>query len=193
MYRLIIALFSLCSSAVVLSACDSGAPPSAAAPVLKIAERVQVQAPADKVWRISGDFDALPRWLPTIAKTELIRGQNNKPGAVRLLTLKEGGTVEQELLAYDAAAMSYRYRIIRGVLPVSDYESTINVEPAGNGKSKAIWSANFKRMDTKGKPAPGAGDKAAMHAVRSHYEAGLDNLKKIAEGARGIAPARATP
>jgi mxaD protein len=176
-------LLPVLSFVAVLAACGGEAPSRSAAPTLKVTKSVEINAPADQVWRKINDFNALHRWLPTIAKTEITRGQNNKPGAVRLLTLKAGGTVEQLLLAYNPAGMSYTYRIIRGVLPVSNYKSTITVESTGRNKSKVTWSSKFQRKDRMGKPAPGAGDKAAIDAVKSPYQAGLNNLKKIAERA----------
>lgn len=171
----------LLSFAAFATACSDEAPSTSAAPTLKVIKRVELNAPAAEVWQRLDDFNALHRWLPTIAKTEIIRGKNNKPGAIRLLTLKAGGTVEQELLAYDPAEMSYTYRIIRGVLPVSHYRSTVKVESLGNDRSRVTWAGEFKRKDTGPNPAQGADDEAAIKAVEFPYQAGLKNLKNITE------------
>jgi mxaD protein len=70
------------------------------------------------------------------------------------------------------------------VLPVSDYTSTVRVKSAGKGKSTVIWSGSFKRKDTSDKPAANADDATATKAMSGVYEAGLDNLKKMMEGAK---------
>ncbi|MGH8502429.1 MAG: SRPBCC family protein [Gammaproteobacteria bacterium] len=174
----------LLSLAFGLAACGGEPPATSSTPMLKVTRSVEIDAPPALAWQKIKDFDALHEWLPTIARTRITRGHNNTPGAVRLLTLKKGGTVEQELLAYDAAGMSQTWRIIRGVLPVSDYESTIRVEALGDDRSKVIWTGEFRRRDTGDKPQEGEDDKAAIDAIESRYRAGLSNLKKIIERGR---------
>jgi mxaD protein len=63
------------------------------------------------------DFDDLNEWRSVVAGPETTkRGDDNRPGAVRLLTLGDGGTIKEELMAYDDAGMSYTYKILGGVL-----------------------------------------------------------------------------
>ena len=80
---------------------------------------------------------AAPRltWHPAVATDEIVEGKNNTVGAVRLLTLKGGGTIKEKLLAFDAAGRSFKYAILEGVLPVSDYTSTFAVKSAGKNQS----------------------------------------------------------
>jgi Polyketide cyclase / dehydrase and lipid transport len=66
---------------------------------------------------------------------------------VRLLILKAGGTMEQEPLIHDAANMTYTYRIIRGVLPVSNYRLTIAGEPIDHNTIGVVWTGDFQRKD----------------------------------------------
>lgn len=155
----------------------------AAVPVLKVSESVQVNAPASDVWKHVKNFGGLDTWHPAVAKDEIVSGKNNHAGAVRLLTLKDGGTIKEELLKMNDAGKSYRYRIIEGVLPVSDYSSTITVKPAGKGKSKVTWSGHFKRKDTGENPGEKENDKAATDTISAVYKAGLDNLKQLSESA----------
>ena len=44
----------------------------------------------------------LNTWHPALASDEIVEGTNNTVGAVRLLTLKGGGTIKEKLLAYNA-------------------------------------------------------------------------------------------
>jgi mxaD protein len=154
----------------------------AAAPLLKVTRSVTIEAPATQVWAKCGDFDALDRWHPAVAKDTLTKGENNVPGAVRHLDIKGGGYVDEELLHYSGKGHYYSYRILDSGLPVSDYHSTLSVKAAGPGnKSVVTWTGTFKRKDTGPNPADNANDKAATDAISGVYESGLDNLKKTLE------------
>ena len=153
----------------------------AAAPALHVTKSVTINADAAKVWDTMKNFDGLNTWHPAVAKDEIVSGTNNHAGAVRLLTLKDGGTIKEKLLAYSAPSKMMKYSILEGVLPVSGYTSTISVKSAGKGKSTVTWHGNFKRKNTGAKPAEDQNDKAATDTISSVYQAGLDNLKKISE------------
>ena len=151
-------------------------------PVLKVTKSVTIDAPADKVWDQVKNFGGLNTWHPAVEKDEIVAGKNNEVGAERLLTLKGGGTIREKLLAYDAKNHSFKYSILEGVLPVSDYTSTVSVVAAGKDKSTVTWSGAFKRKDTSEKPAPDADDATATKTMSGVYEAGLENLKKMMGG-----------
>ena len=153
-------------------------------PVLKVTKSVTIDAPAEKVWQQVRNFDGLNTWHPAVEKDEIVAGKNNEVGAERLLSLKGGGTIKEKLLAYDDAHHSFKYAILEGVLPVSDYTSTISVKSAGKGKSTVTWSGEFKRKDTGDKPAADANDETATKTMSGVYQAGLDNLKKMLGGAK---------
>ena len=155
---------------------------SAAAPWLHVRQSVTINAPAGKVWNAVKDFNALNSWHPALAKDEIVEGTNNTVGAVRLLTLKDGGTIKEKLLAFDAAHHKYRYTILEGVIPVSDYTSTLTVASAGKGKATVTWSGRFHRKNTGDNPADNENDKTAVGAITGVYQGGLENLKKMLEG-----------
>ena len=154
----------------------------AAAPVLKVSKHATVDADVDKTWATIKDFGGLDKWHPALESDKIVAGKDNEVGAERLLTLKGGGTIKEKLLSYDAATHSYKYANLEGVLPVSDYTSTISVTPAGKGKSTVTWSGEFKRKETSEKPAAGADDDAATKTMSGVYQAGLDNLKTMMDG-----------
>lgn len=154
----------------------------AAAPWLHVTQTVQIQAPAGKVWDAAKNFDQLNTWLPPVAKDEIVEGQNNTVGAVRLLTLKDGGTVKEKLLAYTPSARTFRYQIVESVLPVSHYTSVFTVKSAGHGKSTVTWSGRFKRKNEGASPGDNENDKAATDTITGVYQAGLSTLKKTLEG-----------
>ena len=153
----------------------------AAAPALHVTKSVTINADAAKVWDIVKNFDGLNTWHPAVAKDEIVSGTNNKVGAVRLLTLKDGGTIKEKLLGYSSQDHRFKYSILEGVLPVSSYTSSFVVKSAGKGKATATWSGNFKRKNVGDKPADNENDKTATDTMGAVYQAGLDNLKKMAE------------
>ncbi|MGQ0656819.1 MAG: SRPBCC family protein [Chromatiales bacterium] len=152
---------------------------------LKVEKEITVNAPAEKVWDLIKDFCAIDNWHPAVSKCEGNGG--NEKGARRVLTLNDansGLTIDDEMTGYDAAKMMYRYRITRvdpAVLPVSTYASQIEVIPDG-GNSKVHWKGAFYRSFTQNNPPPEQSDEAATSAITGLYEAGLAEIKKLAEG-----------
>ena len=154
----------------------------AAAPQLTTSKTVTIDASATQVWHAVRDFGGLNTWHPAVATDEIVEGTDNTVGAVRLLTLKGGGTIKEKLLKFNAPGRSFKYAILEGVLPVSDYTSTLTVRSLGKGKSSVTWSGRFKRKNVGDNPADNENDKTAVDAVGGVYQGGLDNLKKVVEG-----------
>jgi mxaD protein len=153
----------------------------AAAPPLTTSKTITIDASAAKVWNAAKDFNGLNTWHPAVAKDEIVEGKNNTVGAVRLLTLKGGGTIKEKLLRFDPAGRSFKYDIIEGVLPVSDYTSTFVVKSVGKNKSSVTWTGHFKRKNVGDNPADNENDKTAVDTISGVYQSGLENLKKIVE------------
>lgn len=170
------------NTAIVAGLCLlAGGFTQAAAPPLTASKTITIDAPAAKVWQAAKDFDGLNKWHPAVATDEIVEGKNNTAGAVRLLTLKNGGTIKEKLLAFDAAGRSFKYAILEGVLPVSDYTSTFAVKSLGKGKSSVTWSGRFKRKNVGENPGDQENDKTAVDTMDGVYQSGLDNLKKMVE------------
>jgi mxaD protein len=153
----------------------------AAALPLTTGKTITIDASAAKVWHAAKDFNGLNTWHPAIATDEIVEGKNNTVGAVRLLTLKGGGTIKEKLMAFDSARRSFKYAILEGVLPVSDYTATFVVKPLGKEKSSVTWTGHFKRKNIGDNPGDKENDKTAVDTISGVYQGGLDNLKKIAE------------
>jgi hypothetical protein len=138
-------------------------------------ESVDISAPAHKVWDTVKNWSNLHGWHPAFASTELISGQNDVPGAIRKLTLKDGPSFEEELTAFDDRDMTFRYKIIsEAPLPLTDYDSTIQVLSLGPTKSSVVWRSSFL-------PKPDAKDDVLMASVDQLYLGGLQNLKHMLE------------
>lgn len=139
---------------------------------LSVTETTQVAASPDKVWEVIGDFAGLPGWHPAVLKTDIVKGNNNRKGAVRSITTKDGAKIVEELSAYSSGKHSMTYRIIESPLPVKDYVSTLLVAPAGKG-SRITWKSSFNRDAA----AAGVDDAKAKDIVSGIYKAGFDGLR----------------
>lgn len=170
---------SVLTATALLSACATMHKDSAAN--LAVVEKVTINAPAAKVWAKVANYGDLGAFHPAVAKTEIKSGTNNVKGAVRLLTLGDGGTVNETLTSYDAADMSYSYIINESVLPVSHYSAKIDVNPVSANLTEVVWNADFARKDPSATPAKGQDDAAATGTIHAVFKGGLDNLKKITE------------
>ena len=145
----------------------------------KVTETITIDAPADKVWALVHNFDALKDWHPAVEASPADKGNNE--GSVRQLKLKGGGALTETLESHDEAKMRYSYRAKDGgALPVTNYTSTISVKSEG-GKAVVEWRGAFYRGYPNNNPPADQNDEAAVAAVTAVYKAGLANLKTIAE------------
>ncbi len=154
-----------------------------AAEQLHEAQSMDIAATPAKVWGIIENFGDLT-WVPPVKSSTATEG--NTVGSVRTLDLG-GPKLMEQLVSYDPAKHSYTYKITddaanKKTLPVSSYRSVISVMPGSGSGSKVTWTGNFERADTGTSPASGMDDASAKKAVAGVYKAGLDNLKKKAEG-----------
>jgi hypothetical protein len=149
----------------------------------KVVESIEIAAPPDKVWAVVGDF-ADASWRPEIERSEA-EGGNVPEKAVRRLTYKRGGSLDERLVQHDGAAMSLRYIIERAdinVLPVGNLSATLTVRPLADGASRVEWKSRFYRAFPGGNPPEQFTDEVATEAVTRIFKAGLASLKAKLEG-----------
>jgi len=157
----------------------------------KVTETIEINAPADKVWAVVGNFQDMS-WVPAVAKTEGTGGNtpatgSGNDGATRTLTLKNGGVIQEMLDAYDAKEMSYSYEITKvdvKVLPVNDYSSHLTVTADGPEKSTLEWKGAFYRGYMNNDPPPELNDEASKKAVSDLYKSTLAAVKAQIEGGK---------
>lgn len=141
----------------------------------KYVETIEINAPADKVWALIGNF-ADWSWHPAVEKTE---ATGNAVDATRVLTLKGGGIIKEKMTKRDDTKRSFAYEITDvdvKVLPVNQYSSIITVTDEG-GKSKVEWKAAYYRGFMQNDPPPELNEEAAQKAVSGVYKSGLEALK----------------
>jgi mxaD protein len=164
---------------------------------VKVKESIVINASADKVWDLIKDFDKLHTWLPVVESSEAQGG--NEKGATRVLTLKGGGTITEELKSYKPAKKSFKYKITEmstvktvhhelsskdvdvPVLPVENYSAEMIVKDK-DGKAEVTWKAAFYRAFLNNEPPAEMNEEAGLKAVSGVFNSGLENLKKMAEG-----------
>jgi hypothetical protein len=147
----------------------------------KVVETVEINAPADKVWAVVGNFQDMS-WHPAFVKTEGTGG--NDVGATRTLTLENGGQIFEKLTKYNAEGKTLSYEITEvdvKVVPVTNYSAHITVTPDGD-KSKVEWRSAFYRGYVNNDPPPELSDEAAVKAITGVFQSGLAALKKKMEG-----------
>ncbi len=147
----------------------------------KVVETVEINAPVDKVWAVIGNFQDMS-WHPAFVKTEGTGG--NDVGATRVLTLKDGGTINEKLVKYDAEKKTLQYEITEvdvKVVPVTGYEAWFTVKGEGD-KSTVEWKSKFYRGFVNNDPPPELNDDAAVAAITGVFKAGMEALKKKIEG-----------
>ncbi len=109
---------------------------------MKVVVEETVAAAADKVFAAIGDFAGLER--NEMIKDFTVTGSG--VGAVRSITLANGGIIEERLEKHDAQARSFTYAIIneQTALPVAKYVSTVVVTSIDAASSKVNWSSTFE-------------------------------------------------
>ncbi|WP_349431133.1 SRPBCC family protein [Methylomarinum sp. Ch1-1] len=154
----------------------------------KLTASVTINASAEQVWDVIKNYDDMS-WHPSIKSTTADKG--NKKGSVRVLTLANGGTITEEMKAYKANKMSYKYKIIDmsttgtvhhagqdepiPVLPVENYAATLSVKDKG-GKSVVTWVATYYRGYVNNNPPAELNEEAADKAVTAVLTDGLASL-----------------
>lgn len=150
---------------------------------LKTTQSIRIKAPADKVWSYVGDFARIDRWLK-VQSSKLVLKTRNEEGAIRELLRGNGTRVREKLVEYNPYAMQLTYTYVDGVVMASDYFATMKVNDLGNGESEMVWVGRYKRLNYWQDPPPAGQDDASVKVFfDTVYKSGLENLKKVVEGA----------
>ncbi|HVJ44193.1 MAG TPA: SRPBCC family protein [Dongiaceae bacterium] len=121
------------------------------------------RSPAD-VWQLIGGFNSLPDWLPYIPSSSLEDG-----GRVRRIRNLEGEEIVERLMAFDEAARSYSYHILKAPFPQEDYLATLRVASIDDGRAARVeWFGQFEPV--------GVTVDEVTSLFRGIYEAGLAAL-----------------
>lgn len=130
----------------------------------EVREEAELGVSPDEAWKLVGDFIGLieAMGLPVESEGEGI-------GALRKIPSGPEPVVER-LEERDEAAKRIVYSIVSGPVPVANYRSTIELAPAGDGRSALTWSGTFE-------PAPDVTEDKAVSFVQSVYKGGIAALQ----------------
>lgn len=132
-----------------------------------------VPAPADAVWSEIRDFNGLPGWHPAVSTSELTEGGSGvEVGAVRRLTLGDGGVVVERLVELHDGDRRCTYEILESPFAVRRYVSTFRVaEVTASGEAFVEWWSEY---DADG------GDEAGLSELFAGgvYGAGIEALQE---------------
>ena len=137
---------------------------------VQIDEQIVIDVSPATVWELMGNFADMSPWFPSAPRCSATGGG---VGAVRRLQMPDGGVLLEEQTERVEGA-HYRYRIIEGEVPFSDYRSCFAVQAEGDG-TRVVWTASFI-------PAAGA-EQSAVEFVSTVYRGGLESARKILEAA----------
>ncbi len=149
--------------------------------LLVVAETIDIAAPPAKIWNLVKRFDGLKDWHPLFSGSEIVSGKDGQVGAIRLLTIKDGPSFTEELLAVNEKSMAFTYSVIESPLPIDRYMSTMTVKPDGRGGSLVTWIGQYSRKNPRATPPDAESDAAVLALITGAYQGGLQNLKKMME------------
>ena len=104
-----------------------------------------IDAPAEGVWDVIRDFNALSRWHPSIADSRIENNQaSDKVGCIREIRLRDGGRIREQLLTLSDFDYQCTYSILESPMPLQHYIATLKLTPITDGnRAFAEWSAEF--------------------------------------------------
>ena len=130
----------------------------------EVREETELGASPDEAWKLIGDFVGFIEAMGVPVESE---GQGI--GALRKISMGPEPVVER-LEERDEDAKRIVYSIVSGPIPVANYRSTMQLEAAGEGRSKLTWHGTFD-------PAPGVTEDIAVTTVKAIYGGGIAALQ----------------
>ena len=138
-----------------------------------------IDAPADSVWAVIRDFNALPAWHPLIAESRIEGGlAADQVGCVRNFRLVDGGELREQLLTLSDRDYQCTYSILDSPMPLTNYIATLKLTRVTDGdRTFAEWSAQFDC-------APAQESELAENIGQGVFQVGFEALKERFAGRR---------
>jgi len=141
--------------------------------VIKVYTSSVIDAPADVVWGIVRDFNALPKWTPFVAESRIEQNlPSDRIGCIRNFRLRDGGVIREQLLALSDYDYQCVYAILESPMGVTDYVATLELTPVTDGnRTFAEWTAEFE--------APAGREQALAEQIgQGVFQAAFNHLKR---------------
>ncbi len=101
-----------------------------------IRKTIDVDAAPDAVWEKIADVSAISKLIGFLADSKL-------DGDVRVCTLSEGGTLEEQIISVDPALRRVAYSITKSPLNMSFHVAAMELEPRNDG-TRVTWTVDLK-------------------------------------------------
>ena len=136
-----------------------------------------IEAPADRVWAVIRDFNALPKWHPAIADSRIEGNQPaDKVGCIRNFRLRNGDRIREQLLGLSDYDMFCTYSILESPMGVENYVATLRLTPVTDGQRTFLeWTAEFDC-------APERENELVSNIGGGVFQGGFDALKRAFGG-----------
>lgn len=134
----------------------------------KVTVKATINAGAKEVWKWVSNFSALDKYVEAISDCTI---EGSGIGAVRTLTLQDGGKVKERLEEIDHEKTTLKYSMLDSPMPVANYTGTMQVRELGNNKSEFTWSSEFEVTQ--------GSEKEIKEAMEGLYSLGVDGLNKL--------------
>ncbi|MFQ5995820.1 MAG: SRPBCC family protein [Acidiferrobacterales bacterium] len=131
-----------------------------------------LNAPVNEVWKVIGEFDAVPEWHPDIKECNIENFMScDTVGCMRDLTMPDGAKIREKLVTLSYDDHMYKYTIVEGQLPVKNYNGTLRLRPITDGNRTYIeWSSEFDVALEQ--------EAEMVGTISGVFISGLDSLKK---------------
>jgi carbon monoxide dehydrogenase subunit G len=134
-------------------------------PTLRNEQRID--ATPDDVWRVLGDLESTPQWIPGVVEASVT-------GDSRICRTADGGEIRERIHGYDAAAHTWSYEQSVVPLPITGSSGTLAVRPDGDG-SRVEWEARFDVAES-------ADEAQLVPMIDGYYRQTLEQLRRRVEG-----------
>lgn len=132
-----------------------------------------IPAPAERVWALVRDFNAMQEWNAAIRSSKIENGPADRIGCRRVLTFDDGSTWIHELTHLSDVEMMIGYAIV-GIpaatkIPMRDYRAVIRCEPVIDGDQCFVaWRATLETDQ----------EQVVRERAQAVFQAGFDGLKR---------------
>jgi hypothetical protein len=130
-----------------------------------------INADADQVWSLVGNFSELDKFVEAVADCTT---EGKGIGAVRTLTLADGGEVKEKLESLDADNKVLTYSIVKSPMPIQNYNGTMQVDELEDGRSEFTWSSTFNAAE--------GTEQEMKEALEDLYKLGVQGLQQRFSG-----------
>lgn len=129
-----------------------------------VSRSVSIDASAQEVWNVIGDFCDLDDWHPAFLGCALKTPEGG--GVHRILAMDGGGTFVEKLVATEPG-LSYTYSIVEAPVPIERYTGTLSI--AAGDPVEVTWSSRFKSADPEMEALVAGVYESGLAALQTHF------------------------